>query len=376
VTLDNISERAITKGEWEVTSIEAVDDSLQKIYYMSTEKSPVQRHLYSVSMDGKKYDRLTDGRGWHETWLTADYKYFFDRSTTINSPSQFRIFTTGGREVSNKAIIENKRFKDVLERYQYNDASHFSFRNAGGNIINGWVIKPTRIKGLKPPMLLYVYGGNTKQEVTDEWNDRMAMTFRYFSSMGYLVACIDPTGTPGQGAAFRKATFKKPGDEEIKDVIEAKNYLLRNYSVDEKRTAIMGWSYGGYLAAMAATRFSGNFNKAIAIAPVTNWREYANVYTERLLQLPSENPGGYKDAMPEAYIANYKGGLLLVHGSSDDNVHVQHSMELARALTESDHDYDIQIYPDKNHNLSDGATDRTRMNLFKRILKFLERRND
>jgi dipeptidyl-peptidase 4 len=374
INYDTKTERPVTKGEWEVLGIEAVHDSTQKIFYTGTQRSPTQRHLYSVTFDGKKYDRLTDDRGWHEVWLSYDYKYFFDRSTTINAPSQFKIFTTGGREVSNKAIIENKKFKETLEKYAYRDASMFSFRNQTGDNINGWVIKP--VAGTKKaPLLLYVYGGHTKQEVTDEWNDRMAMTFRYFSAMGYLVACIDPMGTPGQGAAFRKAPFKKPSELEVKDIIEAKNYLLRNYDIDENRTAIMGWSYGGYLAAMTGIRHSGAFNKAIAIAPVTNWREYANVYTERILQLPSENPEGYKKATPEEYVTSYNGGLLLVHGSSDDNVHVQHSMELARALTDSDHDYDIQIYPDKNHNLSDGAQDRTRMNLFKRILKFLERKN-
>jgi dipeptidyl-peptidase 4 len=373
VGYDNVTKKQVTKGEWEVSSIEATDDSTQMIYFMANKQSPVQQHLYRINFDGKGFQRITDARGWHQAWLTADKKYYFDRSTTINSPSVFRIFTTSGHEVTNKALIENRQFKENLEKYDYNDASYFSFRNKRNDLVNGWVIKPVKPKGTKAPLLLYVYGGSTRNEVTEEWQDRMAMTFRYFASKGYYVACIDPSGTPGQGEKFRKQSFKKPGDPEIADIIEARDYLLRNYPADEKRTTLMGWSYGGYLSAMTAIKNSGAFAKAIAIAPVTNWREYANVYTERLLQLPSENPEGYKAASPEEYISNYKGGLLLVHGTGDDNVHVQHTMELARALTDSDNDYDVQIYPDKNHNLSDPGTDRTRMNLFKRILKFLER---
>ncbi len=370
---DNVFKKQITKGEWEVLSLENVHDSAGYIYFMANERSPVQRHLYRIGFDGKNMQRITDNRGWHQVWLSADKKYFFDRSTTINSPSVFRIFTTGGREITNKALIENRQFKENLEKYDYNNADFFSFRNQRGDKINGWVIKPVKPRGTRAPLLLYVYGGNSNNEVTDQWNDRMAMTFRYFASKGYYVACIDPSGTPGQGERFRKMSFKNPGEPEIADIIEARNYLLRNYSADEKRTTLMGWSYGGFLAALAATKHGGTFSKSVAIAPVINWREYANVYTERLLQLPSENPEGYKMASPEEYIRNYQGGLLLVHGSEDNNVHIQHSMELARALTDSDHDYDIQIYPDKNHSLSDPGTDRTRMNLFKRILKFLER---
>lgn len=370
---DNVFKKQITKGEWEVQSLETVHDSAGLIYFMANERSPVQRHLYRIGFDGKNMERVTDSRGWHQVWLSADKKYFFDRSTTINSPSQFRMFTTGGREITNKAIIENRQFKENLEKYDYNNADFFSFRNQRGDKINGWVIKPVKPRGTKAPLLLYVYGGNSNNEVTEQWNDRMAMTFRYFASKGYYVACVDPSGTPGQGERFRKLSFKNPGEPEISDIIEARNYLLRNYSADEKKTTLMGWSYGGFIAALTATKHGGIFSKSVAIAPVTNWREYANVYTERLLQLPSENPEGYKTASPEEYIRNYQGGLLLVHGSEDNNVHIQHSMELARALTDSDHDYDIQIYPDKNHNLSDPGTDRTRMNLFKRILKFLER---
>jgi dipeptidyl-peptidase-4 len=370
---DNVSKKQVTKGEWEVLSLEGVHDSAQQIYFMANEKSPVQRHLYRIGFDGKNMERVTDARGWHETWLSSDKKYFFDRSTTINSPSVFRIFTTDGREVTNKALIENRQFKETLEKYDYNDAAYFSFRNKRSDLVNGWVIKPVKPRSTKAPLLLYVYGGNSNNEVTDQWNDRMAMTFRYFASKGYYVACVDPSGTPGQGEKFRKLSFKKPGEPELEDIIQARDYLLRNYAVDDKRTTIMGWSYGGFLAATAATRNSGVFSKSVAIAPVINWREYANVYTERLLQLPSENPEGYKTSSPEEYISNYKGGLLLVHGSEDDNVHIQHTMEMARALTYTDNDYDVQIYPDKGHSLSDGGTDRTRMNLFKRILKFLER---
>jgi dipeptidyl-peptidase-4 len=250
----------------------------------------------------------------------------------------------------------------------------FTIDNGKGMDLNGWVINGDNLpNNKKKPLLLYIYGGNNRQEVTEEWNDRMAMTFRFFANKGYTVACIDPTGTPGKGELFRKSSYNNLTEGVIADIVKTKEYLIKNFNIDAQRTALMGWSYGGFLTTVAATKYSGTFSKYIAIAPVTNWREYNAPFTERILQMPSDDPEKYRDQKPEEYINNYKGGLLLIHGSADDNVHIQHSMKLAKALTESDAYYDIQIFTDKGHNLSDGNIDKTRMNLFRKILKFLDR---
>jgi dipeptidyl-peptidase-4 len=276
--------------------------------------------------------------------------------------------------VSNKAIIENKRFKEAILDYTIKDGEFFDFKNSSGQTINGWLLNGYNTKEKKKPLLLYVYGGNNKQEVTDKWDDRMAMTFRYFASMGYTVACIDPTGTPGRGEAFRKGTFNDLTNRSIADLADAKNYLANYHDVDANNVTLMGWSYGGFLTTMAATKYSGTFKKYIAIAPVTSWSDYNAAFTERILKTPADNVENYNAFRPGVYINKYVGGLLLVHGSIDQNVHVSHTMRLAKELTESDSYYDIQIFTDKGHALSDGQLDKTRMNLFKKIYKFMQRK--
>jgi dipeptidyl-peptidase 4 len=366
--------KAVTKSNYEIKSIDGYNTKDDMLYFTSNIVDASQNHLYSINGNGEKLKRITNADGWHTTWLSKDYKYFFDKNTTINTPSVYRIFRTNGREITNKALIENRKFAENIKPYDVNKANYFKFQNKKGVELNGWVITGDKLDNIKKkPLLLYVYGGNNRQEVTDEWNDRMAMTFRYFANKGYTVACIDPSGTMGKGEKFRKLTYNNIADVAIEDILETKQYLLRNYSIDEDKTALMGWSYGGFLTSLAATKYGGSFNKYIAIAPVTNWRDYGAAFTERILQMPSDNPETYKTLNPEEYLNNYKGGLLLIHGSADDNVHVQHSMKLAKALTDTDAYYDIQIFTDKGHNLSDGTTDKTRMNLFRKIYKFLER---
>jgi dipeptidyl-peptidase-4 len=364
----------ITKLKWDINSLDGFDSTTNTIYFTGGAENPTQRHLYMIKNTGKGFEKITDNRGWHTTWLSKDFKYFFDRSTTINTPSVYKIFRTNGSEVTNKAIIENKRFKETLQGYDINDAKMFSFKTKTNTELNGWIINGDQVEGIrKKPLLLYIYGGNNEQEVTEEWKDRMAMTFRFFANKGYTIACIDPSGTPGKGEQFRKRTYNSLTGFAIEDILETRNYLVRNYRIDESNTALMGWSYGGFLTALMATKYSGNFNKYVAISPVTNWRDYNAPFTERIIGNPSDNPVLYKELLPEEYISTYKGGLLLIHGSADDNVHVQHSMKLAKALTDSDAYYDLQIFTDKGHSLSDGDIDKTRMNLFRKIFKFLER---
>jgi dipeptidyl-peptidase 4 len=365
---------AITKGKWEVNTIEAYNDKEDKLFFTANKNEVTQNQLFVTDTKEQKIVKVTETNGWHSVWLSKDYTYFFDKVNTLNSPSVYKIFKTTGKEITNKAIIENKRFQDNIKPYDLNTCKPFTYKNNIGEDINGWMINGDYTEGAKrKPLLLYVYGGNNKQEVVNEWNDRMAMTFRYFANKGYTIACIDPSGTPGRGEQFRKLTYNNLTNQVMDDIIEAKNFLVRNNKVDDKNTALMGWSYGGYLTALMATKYAGAFSKYIAIAPVTNWRNYAAPFTERIIGMPSDNPELYKTLMPEEYISNYKGGLLLIHGSADDNVHVQHSLKLAKALTDSDAYYDIQIFSDKGHILSDGASDKTRMNLFRKIYKFLER---
>jgi dipeptidyl-peptidase-4 len=221
----------------------------------------------------------------------------------------------------------------------------------------------------KYPMYVNVYGGPGHNEVLNAWDGNDYFFHQLLAQKGYIVFQVDPRGTMYQGADFKKSTYLQLGKLEIEDVMNAVKEYAKNSFVDASRVGIMGWSYGGFMASLGITKGADVFKMAIAVAPVTNWRYYDNIYTERFMRTPQENADGYDRNSPINFVDNIKGKYLLIHGSADDNVHYQNSMEMVNALVKANKQFDLFVYPNKNHGIYGGNT---RNHLFQMMLNFIE----
>jgi dipeptidyl-peptidase-4 len=346
----------ITKGDWEVTRMVGVDDAKRKVYYTSSAVSPMENHLYVIGLDGLQQSALTKSHGSHEIEMSPDFQYYVDYHSDINTPPRVTLFKTQ-KNIALKILEDNANVKEKLSQYQISPAQFFHFTTTENVVLNAWMIKPISFDSTKKyPVLMYVYGGPGVQTVADEWMGGKYLWHQTLANLGYLVVSVDNRGTGGRGAAFKKCTYGKLGELETKDQIEAAAFLRSFDFVDSSRIGIWGWSFGGYMSSLSILYGNDIFKMAMAVAPVTSWRFYDNIYTERYLKTPQLNPEGYDKYSPIKVADRLKGKYLIVHGTSDDNVHYQNSIAMQEALIKANKQFSSFSYPNKAHGISGGTT--------------------
>ena len=368
----------ITKGDWEVDKFLGIDEKTQNLFYTSTEQSPLERHLYSIQSSGKKKKKITTQKGTNDIDMSPGYKYFLNTYSTLNEiPKMVLQETATGKTL--KVLLSNDNLKKKMEEYQLSKADFFQFdvfqegseimKTAPAAKLNGYMIRPMNMDPAKKyPVLIFVYGGPGYQSVTDGWKGSNYFWFQMLAQQGYIVVSVDNRGTGGRGADFKKMTQNKLGKYETEDLIQASRYLSTLNYVDGKRVGIFGWSYGGYLASLAMTLGADYFKAGIAVAPVISWRFYDTIYTERYLGLPQDNARGYDEYSPINHAEKLKGKYLLIHGTADDNVHIQNSLAMQDALIKASKQFDVFYYPDRNHGIYGGNT---RLHLYQMMSQFI-----
>ena len=364
--LEGKNEMQLTSGNWDVTSLEGVDQKNGLVYYVSAESSPMERQLYSVSLDGSKKKLLVDKKGTNRVVFSKGFKYFLNYHTDANTPTFVSLHKANGKQA--RVLVDNATMKNNLSGYAISNKEFFNFTTSENVKLNGWMIKPSDFDANKKyPVLMFVYGGPGAQTVVDSWAGNY-MWHQYMAQQGYIIVSVDNRGTGARGSEFKKCTYKQLGKYETMDQIEAARYLAKQSYVDGNRIGIWGWSYGGYMSSLCITKGADIFKTAVAVAPVTNWRYYDSIYTERYMQTPQENPDGYDTNSPINHVEKLEGKYMLVHGSADDNVHYQNTMEMINALVDANKQFDLFIYPDRNHGIYGGYT---RLHLFTKISEFI-----
>ncbi|ESU26783.1 Xaa-Pro dipeptidyl-peptidase [Flavobacterium saliperosum S13] len=361
--------KQITKGKWEVTSYYGFDEKSGTIFFQSTENGSINRDVYSIKLNGSAKKRLTTQTGTNSATFSPNFQYFINSySSAKNAPKHTLHETKSGKLV--KTIVSNEALETKLAKYDLPSKEFFELTTEKGHKLNAWMIKPKDFDATKKyPVFMYQYSGPGSQQVNNDWNASDDYWFMMLAQQGYIVACVDGRGTGFKGADFKKCTQKELGKFEVEDQIDAAKVFGSYEYVDKSRIGIFGWSYGGFMASNCIFQGADVFKTAIAVAPVTSWRYYDSIYTERYMQTPQENAGGYDNNSPINHVSKLKGNFLLVHGTSDDNVHVQNTMKMIEALVQANKQFDWAIYPDKNHGIYGG---KTRLQLYTKMTNFIK----
>lgn len=358
----------LTSGKYEVAEISAIDFQKKMIYYLSNETAVPNQDLFSITFDGKKKKMLTDGTGWNAPTFNSNAHFYCNTYSNANVPPVYTLHSANGKLLY--TIQDNEAYKAKMQDYGFTTKDLFTFTTSEGVELEGWIMKPKDFDpNKKYPVLMYVYGGPETPQVLNNFSNPFDFAwYQMLCQKGYIVACVDGRGTGRKGDAFTKVIYKQMGKYEAIDQIEAAKYFKSLPYVDKNRVGIWGWSFGGYLSALSMFKGEGTFKMAISVAPVTNWRYYDNIYTERYLQKPQDNPSGYDDNSPCFFADQLDGNYLLIHGTADDNVHFQNAIDLVTQLNKANKQYEMFFYPNKNHSIYGGNT---RLHLYNKLTNFI-----
>jgi len=368
--LDGKLIRQITDGKFDVADISAVDEKTGTLFYISTEDSPMERHLYQVQLDGSKKKRITKEAGWHDVSFSSGNHYYLDSYSNVSTPGKTALYEVKkGKQMV--MLQDNSKLAQVLQSYEWGNLNFLQvpLQDADDTKLNAWMITPPDFDVKKKyPVLMHVYGGPGSQTVKNAWGGSNYIWHQMLAQKGYIVVSVDNRGTGGRGEAFKKCTYGQLGRTEADDQISAAKYLGTLPYVDASRIGIWGWSFGGYMTSLCLTKGNGVFKMGIAVAPVTSWRFYDTIYTERYLKTPALNPSGYDDNSPIQFASGLSGKYLLVHGTADDNVHYQNALEMTDALVRANKQFEMAYYPNKNHGIYGGTT---RLHLYTKMTDFV-----
>lgn len=375
--LDGTLVKQLTDGPWDVTSVYGFDG--KEVYFQAAKNTPVDRQIYAVNLKGQMREVI--GRpGTNNARFSNDFSYLININSTINQPNQYELYTNKGKLV--RVLEDNHEFAEKLKTFNLGEKKLLKISDPAFVLPNGtqvdvdaWQILPPDFDPSKKyPVLIYVYGGPGHQTVNNSWANSDYWWLQLLAQHGIISVSINNRGSGAQGEVFKKMTYLQLGKYETEDMITLAKYMAKQPYVDADRIGIYGWSYGGFMAANGITKGADVISTAVSVAPVTNWRYYDNVYTERFMRTPQENPDGYDLNSPVHNTAMIKGNYLLCHGSGDDNVHYQNAMELIKAMISNGKQFDLMIYPNKNHGIYGGyeyGSGECRMHLFNKIDNFL-----
>lgn len=360
--------KPITKGNWEITEVLGIDKKNQSIFFQSTERGPNNRVIGVAEIKTAKQKIITQEKGTHEAKFSSDFSFFVDKFSTANTPPVYTLRDNSGNIL--KTLEDNSNLLSFASKKEIRLLEFINIPNEKGENLYAYIIKPKNFDpNKKYPVLMYVYGGPGIQTVNNSWDPFNYWWHQMLAQQGYIIVSADGRGTGGRGENFKKITYKNLGNYELEDQIAVAKWLKSQPYIDENRVGIWGWSFGGYLTSLCMTKGGNIFKTGIAVAPVTNWRFYDTIYTERFLRTPQENSSGYDNNSPIKFSQNLQGNYLIIHGTADDNVHFQNSVEMINSLIQYGKQFDMAIYPDRNHGIYGG---KTRFQLYQKMTDYIK----